>query len=306
MPFGAIFRPIESKVKNTKKVDYLGKAKVVSAAGDQNTSTGFQGAEKKKAEEEAKSAGLLTPDTIEASRASTTPISGMNYKSPEFDRMREENRKSMPSIESKPNNAYPSANSSFSMDKNDMRKRAETIPDMKSQNRHGVIGSGHGMNYPIPPRPAGSAPFPQPGLQSNEMGAIPSHEMKPKGKGSQNNSSKLRNEIDNSKQDGQLPKARPQPVIPLGRMKVKCHYTQTFVLAMSSNSAYPKILSRIRQKFNNQNLMLKYRDEDNDWVSVVDQGDLDIARGFFGGDSVRSNKLEVWCYDPSKSVINTR
>ncbi|KZV80276.1 hypothetical protein EXIGLDRAFT_733284 [Exidia glandulosa HHB12029] len=45
IPVGVLYRPPESKVKNSKAKDYLGKAKLVAASDSQNMFTGFAGAE---------------------------------------------------------------------------------------------------------------------------------------------------------------------------------------------------------------------------------------------------------------------
>jgi tetratricopeptide (TPR) repeat protein len=49
IPVGVVYRPNEAKVKNLKTKDYLGKARLIATSNTTNTSTGFQGAEKKAA-----------------------------------------------------------------------------------------------------------------------------------------------------------------------------------------------------------------------------------------------------------------
>jgi len=49
-PVGCIYRPNEAKVKNLKAKDYLGKARLIATSNTENTSTGFQGAERKQAQ----------------------------------------------------------------------------------------------------------------------------------------------------------------------------------------------------------------------------------------------------------------
>lgn len=49
IPVGVLYRPNEAKVKNLKTKDYLGKARLIATSNTTNTSTGFQGAEKKAA-----------------------------------------------------------------------------------------------------------------------------------------------------------------------------------------------------------------------------------------------------------------
>ncbi|KAJ9055773.1 hypothetical protein DSO57_1000631 [Entomophthora muscae] len=52
LPKAAIFKPAENKTKNTKKVDYLGKSKVVGSADDKDTFTGFAGKQAKEKEKD--------------------------------------------------------------------------------------------------------------------------------------------------------------------------------------------------------------------------------------------------------------
>lgn len=47
IPVGVVYRPNSAKVKNLKTKDYLGKARLVAAADQTNTFTGFAGSEKK-------------------------------------------------------------------------------------------------------------------------------------------------------------------------------------------------------------------------------------------------------------------
>lgn len=49
IPVGVLYRPNEAKVKNLKTKDYLGKARLIAASSASNTSTGFQGADRKQA-----------------------------------------------------------------------------------------------------------------------------------------------------------------------------------------------------------------------------------------------------------------
>ncbi|RMZ76201.1 hypothetical protein DV737_g4921, partial [Chaetothyriales sp. CBS 132003] len=49
IPVGVVYRPNDAKVKNLKTKDYLGKARLIATANQQNTSTGFAGAERKQA-----------------------------------------------------------------------------------------------------------------------------------------------------------------------------------------------------------------------------------------------------------------
>lgn len=48
IPVGIVYRPNESKVRNVKAKDYLGKARLVAASDRANAFTGFAGSEVKK------------------------------------------------------------------------------------------------------------------------------------------------------------------------------------------------------------------------------------------------------------------
>ncbi|KAH0537229.1 hypothetical protein FGG08_005971 [Glutinoglossum americanum] len=56
IPVGVVYRPNESKVKNLKTKDYLGKARLIAASDRSNTFTGFSGSEIKKSMDTSKDA----------------------------------------------------------------------------------------------------------------------------------------------------------------------------------------------------------------------------------------------------------
>ncbi|KAI9867013.1 MAG: hypothetical protein M1813_000411 [Trichoglossum hirsutum] len=56
IPVGVVYRPNESKVKNLKTKDYLGKARLIAASDRSNTFTGFSGSELKKSLDTTKDA----------------------------------------------------------------------------------------------------------------------------------------------------------------------------------------------------------------------------------------------------------
>jgi hypothetical protein len=75
VPHGVLYRPPESKVKNSKKKDYLGNSKVIAALDDTDSYAGFK----------AKSAWQLTtsgPTNIAVTNENASPMTppnGMNY-----------------------------------------------------------------------------------------------------------------------------------------------------------------------------------------------------------------------------------
>lgn len=59
-----VYRPSEAKVKNLKTKEYLGKARLVAASDNSNTSTGFQGPEIKRSNSVATARDDRPPETI--------------------------------------------------------------------------------------------------------------------------------------------------------------------------------------------------------------------------------------------------
>lgn len=85
-----------------------------------------------------------------------------------------------------------------------------------------------------------------------------------------------------------------------GKLKIKCHYTDTRVVLTSTDVNYQELKSRIAEKFktNANNMQLAYRDEEHEKVLIIDDDDLDMARQI---NRVRHQhkpsvveKLEIW------------
>ncbi|CAO3627509.1 unnamed protein product [Mucor fragilis] len=85
-----------------------------------------------------------------------------------------------------------------------------------------------------------------------------------------------------------------------GKLKIKCHYTDTRIVLTSSSVNYQELKSRIAEKFktNPNSIQLAYKDEDHEKVLIIDDEDLDMARQI---DSARHQhkpsavqKLEIW------------
>ncbi|KAJ1967441.1 hypothetical protein H4R35_006710 [Dimargaris xerosporica] len=83
VPKGIIYRPAESKVKNSKKVDYLGNSKVVAATDDADTYTGFHGAKARQASRDQSS----TPIPQSSSHRMGAPNDANPYNNNQFTRM---------------------------------------------------------------------------------------------------------------------------------------------------------------------------------------------------------------------------
>ena len=61
------------------------------------------------------------------------------------------------------------------------------------------------------------------------------------------------------------------------RVKVKCHWHDTRVIVVTSDISFTDLEQAVFAKFNEYSLILKYRDEDGDLVTMSCQDDLDIA-----------------------------
>ncbi|KAI9597259.1 hypothetical protein BDF19DRAFT_421180 [Syncephalis fuscata] len=66
LPRGKLFRPDESKLKNSKKVDYLGKAKLIASHDVQDTETGFSGTAERKATSEKTTAPIPRSNALQS------------------------------------------------------------------------------------------------------------------------------------------------------------------------------------------------------------------------------------------------
>lgn len=70
---------------------------------------------------------------------------------------------------------------------------------------------------------------------------------------------------------------------------------------MKSDVKFEILLERVRKKYNNNNLKIRYRDEDGELIYMNEQDDLDIARGFVGDTKVPlSDRVEIYASDESK------
>ncbi|KAK4516063.1 uncharacterized protein ATC70_011024 [Mucor velutinosus] len=65
-----------------------------------------------------------------------------------------------------------------------------------------------------------------------------------------------------------------------GKLKTKCHYTDTRIVLTSTDVNYQELKSRIAEKFkiNSKSIQLAYKDEEHEKVLIIDDEDLDMAR----------------------------
>ncbi|KAI9296974.1 hypothetical protein K502DRAFT_323492 [Neoconidiobolus thromboides FSU 785] len=71
---------------------------------------------------------------------------------------------------------------------------------------------------------------------------------------------------------------RSRAPVPKGKMKIKCHFNDTRTLMVNADIKFKELQTKIVEKFSSElNLKLKYKDEDDELVLITDQEDLDMA-----------------------------
>ncbi|KAG1122541.1 hypothetical protein G6F42_011382 [Rhizopus arrhizus] len=85
-----------------------------------------------------------------------------------------------------------------------------------------------------------------------------------------------------------------------GKLKIKCHYTDTRILLTSTDVDYQELKLRIAEKFrtNPDTIQLAYKDEEDEKVLIIDDEDLDMARQINRARHQHKQsaveKLEIW------------
>lgn len=85
-----------------------------------------------------------------------------------------------------------------------------------------------------------------------------------------------------------------------GKLKIKCHHTDTRILLTSIDINYQELKSRIAEKFktNLDIIQLAYKDEEHEKVLIIDDEDLDMARQInktrYQHKQSAVEKLEIW------------
>ncbi|KAI9294499.1 hypothetical protein K502DRAFT_342376 [Neoconidiobolus thromboides FSU 785] len=240
LPKGSIFRPAETKSKNTKKVDYLGKSKVIGAQDDKDSFTGFAGKQAKENAGNSSPMPQITP--VEIPEKPPVKLKSIDdtvlaeKKRLHAEKKKRESRKIK--LPTPPSTGSSAPGSPTNASNNKVNKHSAVV--LTNQNHQiGALGTPANfytqmVNQPYMNHPAMIKP------------SIP-----------------------------KLP-------LPPGQLKVKVHYNETCVLLMKTDVKFEKLLDRVQKKFNNSKLRLRYRDEDDDFILMTEQEDLDIARGYLG------------------------
>ncbi|ORY05965.1 hypothetical protein K493DRAFT_310760 [Basidiobolus meristosporus CBS 931.73] len=256
IPRGVLYRPCESKIKNSKKVDYLGNSKLIAAADDKDTFTGFKGALVRKAN--------LVPKPSLVRRATLG------------DSLRRTNSRAAERFRAKPNLVRHNTAAGYGKFGND-----HEVPKLD-------------INAALASMPRAHSPLathaPSNPLNGYEKGDIPA--LSPL-------STSPTSSLGSAEDAISLFSSTRSVRVPKGKLKVKCHHTDTRVILVDYNVTFDGLLNRIKEKFGiDGSVKLKYRDEDDELVLITDQDDLDLARGLLDddADSGLSDRLEVWCF----------
>ncbi|KAJ3411428.1 hypothetical protein HDV05_002210 [Chytridiales sp. JEL 0842] len=317
VPSSLIFRPPEGKIKNTKKVNYLGNSKVVASVDERDGFTGFSGT-KLKAEgtlARTKTAGPLDKEN-NFSRGATLARSKTEIpSSSSLARRPSNNTPSSPSLgaDLSPSKSAPSRSNSG-------RDIGSMIQSRKSSMS---ISSINQYSSRSPPGPArnnsfNDLPSPQSSSRYDDRDRRPSERASPRGgrdddyddydrpRGRNNSDDDSRGNYDRARSRGRSPNQSSRPYdtpertstpnstgrrsvanvsvtssstyAPGERVKIKCHYTDTRIILVPLDVSFNDLQSRIQRKFGAPGpLKLKYKDSDEEMVLMTDQEDLEIA-----------------------------
>ncbi|ORY03906.1 hypothetical protein K493DRAFT_334129 [Basidiobolus meristosporus CBS 931.73] len=311
IPRGVLYRPCESKIKNSKKVDYLGNSRLIAAADDKDTFTGFKGALVRKATHMATTSPVPSVKTgfgkPMAEAVALHEFKSNPYANNQFSRAamaaNDDRDQYLPDA---PHSGYPMNSTPIPIPKPSLVRRAtlgnslrrtnsraaerfRTKPNLSRHNTsvgYEKYGNDHevpridikaalAFRHQSPPSSAStlveSAPFSTSPISSS-----------------------------GSTEDATSLHSAKSIRIPKGKLKVKCHYKDTRVILVDQNVTFQVLLSRIQEKYDmvDRVLKLKYRDEDDELVLITDQDDLNMARGLLDDHSnaTLSDRLELWCF----------
>ncbi|KAJ3095928.1 hypothetical protein HDU97_006353 [Phlyctochytrium planicorne] len=301
VPLKMLFRPPAGKVKNTEKINYLGKSKVVAAVDEGDNFAGFSGT-KLKAEtlSRTRTQGPLdgdnnfaTPNTISrtAPTSSTlrrgltntpapppigldgTPVTyaSLSRRAESATNARPPAINSTPIPMSSPSRSLPITPASpGSRMLDEIPRRKSSIKSMASLRDGMDMDEVRGLRTPASGREEG-------GFFEREMGG---ERLGRRNTAMSNSSSNM------SSGD---------------KLKIKCHFTDTRMLLVPVTITFDELYNRIVKKFNPPgNLRIKYKDQDNELVMITDQEDWEVALemggieyGVVGGDK---DRFELWCF----------
>ncbi|KAF9142753.1 hypothetical protein BGX30_002289 [Mortierella sp. GBA39] len=82
------------------------------------------------------------------------------------------------------------------------------------------------------------------------------------------------------------------------KLRVKCHYIDTRAVLVRADTPLEELIQRIQEKFQvDRPLKLRYRDEDQHMLSMVDDDDWLMAQQVHMETTGSLDRIELWCFD---------
>lgn len=82
------------------------------------------------------------------------------------------------------------------------------------------------------------------------------------------------------------------------KLRVKCHYIDTRAVLVRADTPLEELIQRIQEKFQaDRPLKLKYKDEDQHMLSMVDDEDWLMAQQVHMETTGSLDRMELWCFD---------
>lgn len=295
LPPGCLFRPCESMVKNTKKIDYLGQAKVIAASSQTSSPTSSKSA--RQFPEPAPSSSLQAPGLqVGTSRllARSGTQSTAHYVTKSLSPSRSNSTQSqIPLPVSLKSPLRPGSMARRNTDRGALPSSGSFATEEKILSDSASEFQGHRRpsNAPRTP-PFSSSPDEEPFIigskppsLTNSMSSLPSPSI-------------YQFETETS---------RPRAPVPRGKMKIRCHFNDTRSIMVDASIRFEELQIKIQDKFSSEiALKLKYKDEDEELVLITDQEDLDMALASLcsNSDGTMSHldpgsgfdgRFELWC-----------
>ncbi|KAI0219010.1 hypothetical protein L0F63_002783 [Massospora cicadina] len=283
LPEGCLFRPCESMVKNTKKIDYLGQAKVIAASSQTAAAPSIS----------------KTRQFPEPAPPSTNPGHGLASE-PSRLLLRSGTLSSMHYVERPSARDVPSRGAAVPR-RNTERALERTL----SSNSH----LGH-QEEVAPVDPSSNSSFlrrPSATPRTPPLSSSPEDETFFTGSKPPSLTNSASSLPSPSIYMCEPVGARPRAPVPRGKMKIKCHFTDIRSLMVYADIRFEDLQVKVQEKFAaDAPLKLKYKDEDDELVLITDQEDLDMALASLciNSDGTMSHldpgsgfdgRLELWC-----------
>ncbi|KAF9116020.1 hypothetical protein BGX27_005253 [Mortierella sp. AM989] len=82
------------------------------------------------------------------------------------------------------------------------------------------------------------------------------------------------------------------------KLRVKCHYIDTRAVLVRPDTPIQELIQRVQEKFQSSRpLKLKYKDEDQHMLSMVDDEDWLMAQQVHRQTTGSLDRMELWCFD---------